>query len=114
MINILKATSIHMQQITINPILEMLMTHIIMLLLYHLLAVEVMVVIQLGKLAYLEDRDKEIRLVDKNLILFKDSHLFGINNQPTNLRTRRNKNHLTIEIHLQFFPQVVQDLELML
>ena len=114
MINTLKVMSIHMQQIMITPILEMLMTHIIMFLQCHLLAVVLMELIQLGKLAYLEAVDRRIRLVDRNLILFKECHLFGINNQPTNLRTGRNKNNLTIKIRRLLFLQAGQDLELML
>jgi len=69
---------------------------------------------QLDKLAYLEAVDRRIRLACRNLILFKECHLFGINNQPINLRIGRNKNNLTIKIHRLLFLQVDQDLELML
>lgn len=114
MINTLKVMWIHMQRITITPILEILMTHIIMFLQCHLLAVLLMELTQLDKLAYLEAVDRRIRLACRNLILFKECHLFGINNQPINLRIGRNKNNLTIKIHRLLFLQVDQDLELML
>ena len=114
MTNTLKVMSIHMQRITITPILEILMTHIIIPPLCHLLAVVLMELIQLGNLAYSEAADRRIRLVDRNLILFKECHLFGINNQPTNLRTGRNKNNLTIKIRRLLFLQVGQDLKLRL